>query len=77
MRSSTDVSSKAGYIDRLHYIAKPLLKNLARHLNRPQIEKPDLVTTHAAYWNLRKYAEGASSLSSRADLTDKTMKRIL
>lgn len=46
-------------MDRLDHITLPLLSGLAKSLDRPQIEHPDLVILNSGYWDLRKYTEGA------------------
>lgn len=38
----------------------PLLRKLAVHYRRPQIEYPDLVVLNSGYWDLRRYTEGPS-----------------
>ena len=48
----------ATWVDRLSAITKPLLPGLARFLNRPQIEYPDLIELNSGFWDLRKYTEG-------------------
>ncbi|SCZ88201.1 BZ3500_MvSof-1268-A1-R1_Chr2-1g04255 [Microbotryum saponariae] len=45
------------WTERLEAITLPLLNNLARHFNRPQIRYPDLVELNSGYWDLRKYTE--------------------
>ncbi|SCV72175.1 BQ2448_4869 [Microbotryum intermedium] len=47
----------ATWTDRLEAITLPLLDNLARHFNRPQINYPDLIELNSGYWDLRKYTE--------------------
>jgi hypothetical protein len=36
---------------------EPLLRKLAVHYRRPQIEHPDLVILNSGYWDLRRYTE--------------------
>lgn len=43
----------------MDHITLPLLSGLAKSLDRPQIEHPDLVILNSGYWDLRKYTEGA------------------
>ncbi|BGO91798.1 hypothetical protein NBRC10512_003453 [Rhodotorula toruloides] len=47
----------ARWMDRLDHITLPLLSGLAKSLDRPQIEHPDLVILNSGYWDLRKYTE--------------------
>ncbi|BGP16631.1 hypothetical protein JCM10213_000453 [Rhodosporidiobolus nylandii] len=47
----------ATWTDRMDHIASPLLSGLAKHLARPQIERPDLVILNSGFWDLRKYTE--------------------
>ena len=53
--------SAATWVDRLHYITVPLLKNLAKVYDRPEIANPDLIEINSGYWDLRKYTEGEST----------------
>ncbi|GAA6048631.1 hypothetical protein JCM3770_002066 [Rhodotorula araucariae] len=47
----------ARWSDRVDEITVPLLPLLAKHLDRPQIEHPDLIVVNSGYWDLRKYTE--------------------
>ncbi|GAA5984315.1 hypothetical protein JCM10908_006140 [Rhodotorula pacifica] len=47
----------ARWDERLEHITVPLLRKLAGHYNRPQIEHPDLVVINSGYWDLRRYTE--------------------
>ncbi|GAA5869791.1 hypothetical protein JCM3774_003849 [Rhodotorula dairenensis] len=47
----------ARWDERLEHITVPLLKKLAVHYRRPQIEHPDLVILNSGYWDLRRYTE--------------------
>ncbi|GAA5925875.1 uncharacterized protein JCM15063_005149 [Sporobolomyces koalae] len=47
----------ATWTDRMDHITLPLLPRLAKYLDRPQIEHPDLVILNSGYWDLRKYTE--------------------
>ncbi|GAA5874842.1 hypothetical protein JCM16303_003004 [Sporobolomyces ruberrimus] len=47
----------ATWVDRMDHITLPLLPRLAKYLDRPQIENPDLVVLNSGYWDLRKYTE--------------------
>ncbi|KAI5480761.1 hypothetical protein MNV49_007167 [Pseudohyphozyma bogoriensis] len=47
----------AAWGERLDHITVPLLKRLAKYLNRPKIVKPDLVELNSGFWDLRKYTE--------------------
>lgn len=47
----------ATWVDRMDHITLPLLPRLAKYLDRPQIENPDLVILNSGYWDLRKYTE--------------------
>ncbi|BGP48613.1 hypothetical protein JCM10450v2_004489 [Rhodotorula kratochvilovae] len=47
----------ARWSDRVDEITLPLLPLLAKHLDRPQIEHPDLIVVNSGYWDLRKYTE--------------------
>lgn len=47
----------ATWNDRMDHITLPLLPRLAKYLDRPQIENPDLVILNSGYWDLRKYTE--------------------
>ncbi|BGP55572.1 hypothetical protein JCM8202v2_003177 [Rhodotorula sphaerocarpa] len=47
----------ARWDDRLEHITMPLLRKLAVHYRRPQIEYPDLVVLNSGYWDLRRYTE--------------------
>lgn len=51
----------ARWDERLKHITVPLLKKLAVHYRRPQIEYPDLVVLNSGYWDLRRYTEGTCS----------------
>ena len=51
----------ARWLDRTEAITVPLLPLLAKHLDRPQIEHPDMIVVNSGYWDLRKYTEGGSS----------------
>ncbi|KPV75034.1 uncharacterized protein RHOBADRAFT_53936 [Rhodotorula graminis WP1] len=45
------------WIDRTEAVTVPLLPLLAKHLDRPQIEHPDMIVVNSGYWDLRKYTE--------------------
>ncbi|GAA5887903.1 hypothetical protein JCM6882_000795 [Rhodosporidiobolus microsporus] len=47
----------ATWTDRMDHISLPLLSGLAKHYNRPQIERPDLVILNSGYWDLRRFTE--------------------
>ncbi|GAA5999929.1 hypothetical protein JCM10207_005976 [Rhodosporidiobolus poonsookiae] len=47
----------ATWTDRLDHITLALLPRLAKYLDRPQIERPDLVILNSGFWDLRKYTE--------------------
>ncbi|GAA5950735.1 hypothetical protein JCM3765_000593 [Sporobolomyces pararoseus] len=47
----------ATWVDRMDHITLPLLPRLAKYLDRPQIENPDLIILNSGYWDLRKYTE--------------------
>ncbi|GAA5967814.1 hypothetical protein JCM11641_005776 [Rhodosporidiobolus odoratus] len=47
----------ATWTDRMDHITAPLLSGLAKHFDRPQIARPDLVILNSGYWDLRKYTE--------------------
>ncbi|GAA5958814.1 hypothetical protein JCM8115_000361 [Rhodotorula mucilaginosa] len=47
----------ARWDERLEHITVPLLRKLAVHYRRPQIEHPDLVVLNSGYWDLRRYTE--------------------
>lgn len=49
----------------MDHITLPLLPRLAKYLDRPQIENPDLVILNSGYWDLRKYTEGETIVLSR------------
>ncbi|GAA6064655.1 hypothetical protein JCM10212_005241 [Sporobolomyces blumeae] len=47
----------ATWVERMDHITLPLLPRLAKYLDRPEIENPDLVILNSGYWDLRKYTE--------------------
>ncbi|GAA5843635.1 hypothetical protein JCM9279_000818 [Rhodotorula babjevae] len=47
----------ARWLDRTEAVTVPLLPLLAKHLDRPQIEHPDMIVVNSGYWDLRKYTE--------------------
>ncbi|MBW0493172.1 hypothetical protein O181_032887 [Austropuccinia psidii MF-1] len=47
----------AKYTSRIEHVLKPLLENLASHLNNPLITKPDLIEMNSGFWDLRQWSE--------------------
>lgn len=47
----------ATWVQRFHHVTMPLLKNLARLLDRPQILHPTMIELSAGFWDLRAMTE--------------------